>query len=60
MKKALLQRSTFDKSEGVLLPNKLAKDFWKDPLLLVAGLVDFVWGVCWFGASPLVQGLLCS
>ena len=55
----MLQSSTFDKIEGVLLQNKLVKHFWKGPLLLVAGLVDFVWGVSWFGASPLAQGLLC-
>ena len=59
-KNTLLQISTFDTPEGVLLQNKLVKHFWKDPLLLVAGLVDFVWGVSWFGASALAQGLLCS
>ena len=26
----------------------------------MAGLVDLVRGVSWFGASPLAQGLLCS
>ena len=53
--KTLLQSSTFDKSEGALLQKKLVKNFWKNPLLLVAGLVDFVWGVPWFGRpmSPL-------
>ena len=56
--KTLLQSSTFDKSEGAWLQNKLVKNFWKDSLLLVAGLVDFAWGVSWFGASPLAQGLL--
>ena len=45
---------------GALLQNKPVKSFWKDPLLLVAGLVDLVWGVSWFGASPLAQGLLCQ
>ena len=59
-RKALLQSSTFSKREGVLLQDKLVKHFWKDPLLLVAGLVDWVWGVSWFGASPLAQGLLCQ
>ena len=59
-KKTLLQSSTLDKSEGALLQNKLVKNFWKNPLLLVAGLVDLVWGVSWFGASPLAQGLLCQ
>ena len=54
----MLPSSTFDKIEVVLLQNKPAKHFWKDPLLLVAGLVDLVWGVSWFGASPLAQGLL--
>ena len=56
----MLQSTTFDKSDGVLLQNNLVKHFQKDPLLLVAGLVDFVRGVSWFGASPLAHGLLCS
>ena len=56
----MLRSSTFDKSEGVLLQNQLVKHSWKDPSLLVTTLVDFVWGVSWFGASPLGQGLLCS
>ena len=60
VKKALLRSNTFDESDGVLLQNKLVKYFWKDPLLLVAGLVGLAWGVSWFGASPLAQGLLCQ
>ena len=43
-----------------MLQSELVKHFGKDPLLLVAGLVDFVRDVSWFGASPLAQGLLCS
>ena len=43
-----------------MLQDKIVENFWKDPLLLVAGLVDFVFGVSWFGASALAQGLLCS
>ena len=41
-----------------MLQNKLVKHCWKDPSRLVAGLMDFVGGVSWFGASPLAQGLL--